>query len=170
MVRSPLAGRGRPSGLARRFLDRLPKQLRRLGDGAPGCRRSPACRTNDQLATFCARSGQIWARAVRVGKTPSKSILLTSALPGRRQSLSHDEGKDWVDHADLDYRRCADVARNWPNQRQHIVTNADLKSGKSRSAAELAVASAAQQTKVKRFARMPDEMRPGHLPFPRDPI
>ena len=90
--------------------------------------------------------------AVRVGKTPSKSILLTSALTGRRQSLSHDEGKDWVDHADLDYRRCADIARNWPNQRQHIVTNADLKSGKSRSAGELAVASAAQQTKVKRFA------------------
>ena len=89
---------------------------------------------------------------VRVGKTPSKSILLTSALTGRRQSLSHDEGKDWVDHVDLDYRRCADIAGIRRNQRQHIVTNADLKSGKSRSAGELAVASAAQQTKVERFA------------------
>jgi Family of unknown function (DUF6481) len=36
LVRSRLAGRGRPSGLARRLLDRLPKQLRRLSDGGPG--------------------------------------------------------------------------------------------------------------------------------------
>jgi hypothetical protein len=35
---------------------------------------------------------------------------------------------------------------NWPDQRQHIVTNAVLKSGKSRSAAKLAVVSAPEQT------------------------
>ena len=72
MVRSRLAGRGRPSGLARRFLGRLPKRLRRLSDDAPGL--------------------VVGRRAIRLCQTVPDEVLATGypAHFGRQQNIGNE--------------------------------------------------------------------------------